>query len=42
MTAADWADAKSVALVLSGSVDPDLDDEGERMLDDDLALLVNA
>jgi len=31
-----------VALVLSGSVDPDLDDEGERMLDDDLALLVNA
>jgi isoamylase len=44
MTRADWADAsaKSVALVLSGSVDPDLDDDGEPMLDDDLALLVNA
>jgi isoamylase len=44
MTDADWRDAgaKSVALVLSGSVDPDLDDDGEPMLDDDLAVLVNA
>jgi len=44
MTAGDWADAraKSMALVLSGSVDPDLDDDGAPMLDDDLAMLVNA
>ena len=44
MTDADWRDAgaKSVALVLSGSIDPDLDDDGEPMLDDDLALLLNA
>ena len=43
MTDADWRDAaaKSVTLVLSGSVDPDLDDDGEPMLDDDLAVLVN-
>ena len=42
MTDADWADAgaKSVALVLS--VDAELDDDGEPMLDDDLAVLVNA
>ena len=44
MTDADWRDpaAKSVMLVLFGSVDPDLDDDGEPMLDDDLAVLVNA
>jgi len=43
MTDADWRDAaaKSVTLVLSGSVDPDPDVDGEPMLDDDLAVLVN-
>jgi len=44
MTDADWRDAgaRSVALVLAGSVDPELDDQGEPMLDDDIAVLVNA
>ncbi len=44
MTSADWNDggAKSVAMVLSGSVEPDLDDDGAPLLDDDLALLINA
>ncbi len=44
MTAGDWADteAKSVAMVLDGSLEPDLDDDGRELLDDDLAVLVNA
>jgi isoamylase len=44
MTDADWADAgaKSIALLLSGSLDPDVDDDGSPMTDDDLALLLNA
>ena len=44
MSDADWRDAgaKSVALVLAGSVDPEMDDDCEPMLDDDLAMLVNA
>ncbi len=44
MTAADWADdgAKSIAMVLSGSVDPDVGDDGSLLVDDDLALLINA
>ena len=44
MTAADWADdgAKSVAMVLSGSADPDIGDDGAPQVDDDLALLINA
>jgi len=44
MTDGDWSDtsAKSVALVLSGGIDPDHDETGAPQLDDDLALLVNA
>jgi glycogen operon protein len=44
MTPADWRDgsAKSIAMVLSGTIEPDADDDGELLLDDDLALLVNA
>ena len=44
MTAADWADsgARSVAMVLSGSADPDIGDDGAPQVDDDLALLINA
>jgi glycogen operon protein len=44
MTAADWADdgAKSMAMVLSGSADPDVADDGSLLVDDDLALLINA
>ena len=44
MTSADWADdgAKSVAMVLSGSADPDIGDDGALLLDDDLVVLVNA
>ena len=44
MTAADWADAgaKSVAMVLSGSAEPDIGDDGAPQVDDDLALLINA
>ncbi len=44
MTDRDWADsgAKSVALVLSGSVDPDIGDDGTPQIGDDVALLINA
>jgi isoamylase len=44
MTQQDWADAgaKSVAMVLSGTVDPDIGDDGAPMLDDDIAVLFNA
>ena len=44
MAAADWTDsgAKSVAMVLSGSADPDIGDDGLPQVDDDLALLINA
>jgi isoamylase len=44
MTGADWADdnARSVAIYLDGSDDPDLADDGTPMLDDDFLVLVNA
>ena len=44
MDAADWSDtdARSIAMVVSGSAEPDLGDDGAPMLDDDLALLINA
>jgi glycogen operon protein len=44
MTDADWADAgaKSVAMVLSGSAQPDIGDDGAPQVDDDVALLINA
>jgi len=44
MTGDDWADpaAKSIAMVISGTLDADLDDGGEPMLDDDLAIALNA
>ena len=44
MTGADWADpgARSVAIYLDGSDDPDLADDGTLMLDDDFLVLVNA
>ena len=44
MTDADWADrnARSVAMVLYGSIEPDLGADGEPLLDDDLAILLNA
>jgi len=44
MTGADWSDpeGKSIAMVLSGSLGADLDDAGAPMLDDDLAILLNA
>ena len=44
MSDADWADqeAKSIALVLDGTLEPDLDDDGKPLLDDDLVLLLNA
>jgi glycogen operon protein len=44
MTGADWSDpeGKSIAMVMSGSLGADLDDAGAPMLDDDLAVLLNA
>ena len=44
MAGPDWADAagKSIAMVLSGTLDADLADDGTPMLDDDLAILINA
>ena len=44
MTGSDWADpgAKSVAMVLSGSAEADLDDAGQPLIGRDLAVLVNA
>jgi isoamylase len=44
MTAADWADpeGKSIAMVVAGTLEADLDDEGAPMVDDDLAVLINA
>ncbi|WP_345800053.1 glycogen debranching protein GlgX [Microbacterium sp. AZCO] len=44
MSAGDWSDgaAKSVALVLSGALDPDLDDASEALVDVDVAMLLNA
>jgi len=44
MTPSDWNDggAKSVAMVLSGKLEPDIGDDGNPLVDDDLALLVNA
>jgi len=43
MTAGDWADggAKSIAMVLSGSAQPDIGDDGAPLVDDDLVLLIN-
>jgi len=44
MKDADWADdgAKSIAMVLSGSADPDVADDGSLLVDDDFAVLINA
>ena len=44
MTAADWADpsARSLALYLDGSDDPDRADDGSLLVDDDFLVLVNA
>ena len=44
MAARDWADpgGKSIAMVVSGTLDADLADDGTPMLDDDLAVLINA
>jgi glycogen operon protein len=43
MTAEDWRDggAKSIAMVLSGSAEPDIGDDGAPLTDDDLVLLIN-
>ena len=44
MTSGDWNDsgAKSVAMALNGTSDPDIGDDGAPMLDDDLVVLINA
>jgi glycogen operon protein len=44
MTSADWSDgaAKSVAMLLDGSIEPDIGTDGTPLLDDDLAILLNA
>ena len=44
MTPADWADpaGKSIAMVISGTLEADLADDGSPLLDDELILLVNA
>ncbi len=44
MAAADWSDttAKAIALLLKGDADPEEDEDGQPLLDSDLALLVNA
>ncbi len=44
LTEQGWQDpsARSLALVLDGSVDPDEDEAGELLVGDDIALLVNA
>ncbi|MGS0684381.1 glycogen debranching protein GlgX [Nakamurella sp. GG22] len=43
MTGSDWSDgaAKSVAMVLSGSAEPDIGDDGAPLMDDTIALLIN-
>ncbi|WP_420122173.1 glycogen debranching protein GlgX [Nakamurella sp.] len=44
MAAPDWAnpEGKSIAMVVSGTLDADLADDGTPMLDDDLAVVINA
>ena len=44
MTSVDWADrgARCISLVVSGTAEPDIGDDGAPLLDDDLALLINA
>jgi glycogen operon protein len=44
MTAENWADpsARSVALFIDGSTDPDLHSGGTPLVDDDFLILVNA
>jgi isoamylase len=44
MNASDWADAgaRCISMVLSGTAEPDVGDDGQPLLGDDLALLVNA
>ncbi len=44
MSSADWSDAgaRCVAMVISGSAEPDEDDDGAPMLDEDLAVLLNS
>ena len=44
MSAQNWADpdARSVAVLLDGSKDPDLDMDGTPLLDDDFLVLFNA
>ena len=43
MTPQDWNDpeARAVTVFLDGSDDPDRDDEGNQLVDDDFLLLVN-
>ena len=44
MTPQDWADpvARSIALFIDGSTDPDVDADGTPLCDDDFLLFVNA
>ncbi len=44
MTGSDWTnpEGKSIAMVLSGTLEADLADDGTPLLDDDLAVLINA
>ena len=44
MTGSDWTnpEGKSIAMVVSGTLEADLDDDGTPMVDDDLAVLINA
>jgi len=44
MTPQDWADpaARSIALFIDGSTDPDVDADGTPLIDDDFLVLVNA
>jgi isoamylase len=44
MTTADWADpnARCLALYLDGADDPDRDEDGRLLVDDDFLVLVNS
>ena len=44
MTAQEWADsaARSIALSIDGSTDPDVDSNGTPLIDDDFLIFVNA
>jgi isoamylase len=43
MTEQEWADpfARSVAMLINGSIDPDCAEAGTRLLDDDFLVLIN-